>query len=222
MIRLLLVDDDVANSEFLIEYLRMEGFDVLYAKDGNQGWNLYRQKAPHLMLLDVNMPGYNGFELARKVRAVDDKVIIFFLTDRVGKEDRLTGFNIKGNDYIPKPFYPEELVAKIRERFGSDGDYELYNIGETVFDPNLSSVTFRSKSTVITQRQSEILRLLADSIGRMVPRELILNKVWGDDCYSNSLALNVQITHLRNILAADNSLQILSLRKRGYVLDVVK
>ena len=134
------------------------------------------------MLLDVNMPGYNGFELARKVRAVDDKVIIFFLTDRVGKEDRLTGFNIKGNDYIPKPFYPEELVAKIRERFGSDGDYELYNIGETVFDPNLSSVTFRSKSTVITQRQSEILRLLADSIGRMVPRELILNKVWGDDC----------------------------------------
>lgn len=95
MIRLLLVDDDVANSEFLIEYLRMEGFDVLYAKDGNQGWNLYRQKAPHLMLLDVNMPGYNGFELARKVRAVDDKVIIFFLTDRVGKEDRLTGFNIK-------------------------------------------------------------------------------------------------------------------------------
>lgn len=220
MIRLLLVDDDLTNSGFLVEYLKMEDFEVHYARDGKEGWVMYKKWGPDLILLDVNMPGMDGFELARRIRETDPKVVIFFLTDRVEKKDRLYGFSLKGNDYIPKPFYPEELVAKIRERFASADTYKLYHLGDTIFDPGVSTVSFEGKANVLTQRQSEILTMLADREGRMVPRGEILTKVWGDDSFANSLALNVQITHLRNLLAADNSLKITSLRKRGYILEV--
>ena len=93
---------------------------------------MYHRQHPDLILLDVNMPAMNGFELAQRIRETDNKVLIFFLTDRTEKADRLKGFSLKGNDYIPKPFYPEELIAKIAERFEQrkiNAQYR-YNIGK--------------------------------------------------------------------------------------------
>ena len=116
-IRILLVDDDRQNSEFLRKFLEVEGYEVSYAENGGKGWETFSAIRPDLVLLDVNMPVKNGFELAQLIRERDRDVIIFFLTDRTEKADRLKGFDLKGNDYIPKPFYPEELIAKIKERF---------------------------------------------------------------------------------------------------------
>ena len=116
-IRILLVDDDRQNSELLRKFLEVEDYEVDYAENGRAGWEMYAANRPDLVLLDINMPEMNGFELARKIREQDRDVLIFFLTDRTEKVDRLKGFDLKGNDYIPKPFYPEELIAKIRERF---------------------------------------------------------------------------------------------------------
>lgn len=116
MNRILLVDDDVRNSMLLKRYLEVEGFDVTYAPDGTAGWKMYCSSRPDLILLDVNMPGMDGFELARRIREMDRDTLLFFLTDRTERDDRLKGFSLKGNDYIPKPFYPEELTARIRER----------------------------------------------------------------------------------------------------------
>lgn len=182
MIKILLVDDDAVNSMFLKQYLETEGFEVAYAKDGNAGYGLYRSLQPQLILLDVNMPGMNGFELAQLIRETDSDVLIFFLTDRTGKEDRLKGFIIKGNDYIPKPFYPEELVAKIKERLSDRQIMEdtVAMIGDTRYDSNLSSLTFEDVSVTISERQNEILKILVGQIGRMVARDYILETVWGD------------------------------------------
>ena len=116
-IRILLVDDDRQNSEFLRKFLEVEGYEVSYAENGGKGWETFSAIRPDLVLLDVNMPVMNGFELAQLIRERDHDVLIFFLTDRTEKADRLKGFDLKGNDYIPKPFYPEELIAKIKERF---------------------------------------------------------------------------------------------------------
>ena len=116
-IRILLVDDDRQNSELLRKFLEVEGYEVDYAENGRAGWDMYAANRPDLVVLDINMPEMNGFELARKIREQDHDVLIFFLTDRTEKADRLKGFDLKGNDYIPKPFYPEELIAKIKERF---------------------------------------------------------------------------------------------------------
>lgn len=221
-INILLVDDDLKNSMLLKRFLEVEGYCVTYANNGAIGWELYHTSNPDLILLDINMPEINGFELAQKIREVNQKVLIFFLTDRTEKDDRLKGFSLKGNDYIPKPFYPEELIAKIKERF-ENRSIEMqreFIIGNTLFDSNLSTVTYNGVSHTLTARQTDILLLLSQNIGTMIEREQILKTVWGDDSNANSLALNVQITYLRRILEDDKSISIVSLKKKGYILQV--
>lgn len=220
-INILLVDDDLKNSMLLKRFLEVEGYCVTYANNGTIGWELYHTSKPDLILLDINMPEMNGFELAQKIREVNQKVLIFFLTDRTEKDDRLKGFSLKGNDYIPKPFYPEELIAKIKERF-ENRSIEMqreFMIGKTLFNSNLSTVTYNGVSHTLTARQTDILLLLSQNMGKMVEREQILRIVWGDDSNANSLALNVQITYLRRILEDDASIAIVSLKKKGYILQ---
>ena len=220
-INILLVDDDHKNSMLLKRFLEVEGYCVTYANNGTIGWELYHTSKPDLILLDINMPEMNGFELAQKIREINKKVLIFLLTDRTEKDDRLKGFQLKGNDYIPKPFYPEELIAKINERFENRTieTQQEYLIGNTLFDSNISTVTYNGVSHTLTARQTDILLLLSQNIGKMVEREQILRTVWGDDSNANSLALNVQITYLRRILEDDTSISIVSLKKKGYILQ---
>ncbi len=222
-IRILLVDDDLQNSEFLRKFLEVEGYEVTYAENGRKGWEAFSAAKPDLVLLDVNMPVMNGFELARLIRERDLGVLIFFLTDRTEKADRLKGFDLKGNDYIPKPFYPEELIAKIRERF-EHRQASLPSrmvIGQTIFDCNLSTIEYAGTVQHLSARQSEILAILAQHIGQTVERSYLLEHVWGNDSYANSLALNVQITYIRKLLEPDTTISIVSLKKRGYRLEVM-
>ena len=219
--RILLVDDDLKNSMLLKRFIEAEGYEVIYAENGRTGLEMYREFRPDLILLDINMPELDGFEMAGIIRKTDRRVIIFFLTDRTDKVDRLHGFSLKGNDYIPKPFYPEELIARIQERFASvtvDQNKE-YRLGSTVFQPNLSSLTYGGETHQLSVRQTEILQMLADNVGRTVARDEILERIWGDASYSNSLALNVQITYIRRLLA-DPSVAITSIKKKGYILSV--
>ena len=222
-IKILLVDDDRQNSELLRKFLEVEGYEVEYAENGRAGWEMYATSCPDLVLLDINMPLMNGFELAQKIREQDRDVLIFFLTDRTEKADRLKGFDLKGNDYIPKPFYPEELIAKIKERFEhhKSAPSTRMAIGQTIFDRNLSTIEIDGVVQHLSARQSEILTILAQNIGHTVERDTILQTVWGNDSYANSLALNVQITYLRKMLEADTSISIVSLKKRGYRLEVI-
>lgn len=218
--KILLVDDDLKNSMFLKRFLEEESYEVTYANNGKVAWELFPSLKPDLVLLDINMPEMNGFELARKIREGDKKVIIFFLTDRTEKSDRLKGFNLKGNDYISKPFYPEELIAKIKERFDGLTDIEenIYRLGSTIFNYSLCSVEYKGISQNMSVRQADILKILAQHLNSIVERNYILDSVWGDSSYSNSLSLNVQMTYLRKFLEADSSISIMSLKKKGYVL----
>jgi len=221
-ISILFADDDTKYSLILKRFLENEGYTVTYFDNGLSAAEQFSVIQPDLVLLDINMPGLNGFEVAEKIREKDRQTLIFFLTDRTDKNDRLKGFTLKGNDYLTKPFYPEELLARIRERFDSAPDEsvheEIYRFGNTVFNYSNNELRSGTNKTLVTSRQAEILRLLAKNVNRAVARETILTVVWGTDTYANSLALNVQITYLRRAIQNDSKLSIVSLNKKGYML----
>lgn len=221
-LKILFADDDIKYALLLKDFLTHNGYNVTYAGNGRIALDLFNEIKPGLVLLDVNMPEMNGFDVAREIRAKDNKVLIFFLTDRSDKNDRLKGFQLKGNDYLAKPFYPEELLARIEERLGnpSETNQKIYKIGNISFHYTTNELITGNTKTIITSRQADILRLLAENINETVSRELLLNKVWGTNNYTNSLALNVQITYLRRALQSDKSLKIVSVVRKGYMLSV--
>jgi DNA-binding response OmpR family regulator len=220
-LKILFADDDLKYSLVIKQFLKKEGYEVTYTGNGLMALEQFAAVKPDLVLLDINMPGMNGFEVAAKIREKDKRTLIFFLTDRSDKPDRLKGFDLQGNDYISKPFYPEELIARIRERLGTTMDTqcdETYVFGETTFNYSSNELRTANSKTLITSRQADILRLLATHLNTVVGRETILTAVWGDTSYANSLALNVQITYLRKALRNDATVTILSLSKKGYSL----
>lgn len=225
MIKILFADDDLKYSMLLKSFLQQHGYDVTYAGNGKKAWEQFPEVKPDLVLLDINMPEMDGYEVAERIRAIDPKVLIFFLTDRTEKNDRLKGFSLKANDYLAKPFYPEELLARIEERFSMNEsetiEEEVYHFGETTFCYNNNELRTRSSRVLITSRQADILRLLTKNIGNVVSKEMIQEAVWGNVSYANSLAVNVQMTYLRHALQHDVTIKIESLKKKGYVLSVI-
>lgn len=221
-LKILFADDDLKYSLLLKRFLESEGYEVTYTGNGTMALEQFPIVKPDLVLLDINMPGLNGFEVAGKIRETDRHVLIFFLSDRSDKSDRLRGFGLKGNDYLSKPFYPEELIARIKERFEQNSlvyvEEEIYRFGHTVFNYSTNEIRTGNNKTLVTSRQAEILRLLARNPDVAVGREIILNSVWGNVSYANSLALNVQVTYLRRALRNDPSTGIVSLTKKGYML----
>ena len=207
-LKILFADDDLKYSLLLKRFLEKEGYDVAYTGNGMMAFEQFPVVKPDLVLLDINMPGLNGFEVAEKIRENDRHVLIFFLSDRSDKTDRLKGFSLKGNDYLAKPFYPEELLARIKERFEVN----------PVFDYSTNEIRTGNSKTLVTSRQAEILRILARNPNVAIDREIILSAVWGNVSYANSLALNVQVTYLRKALRNDPSTSIVSLTKKGYML----
>lgn len=111
-INILLADDDVKNSLLLKKFLEVENYVVSYAPDGMTAWEMYHRQRPDLILLDVNMPVMNGFELAQRIRETDNKVLIFFLTDRTEKADRLKGFSLRGTTIFRNRFIPKNLLRR--------------------------------------------------------------------------------------------------------------
>lgn len=225
MIKILFADDDLKYSMLLKSFLQQHGYDVTYAGNGKKAWEQFPEVKPDLVLLDINMPEMDGYEVAERIRTIDPKVLIFFLTDRTEKNDRLKGFSLKANDYLAKPFYPEELLARIEERFSMNEsetiEEEVYHFGETTFCYNNNELRTRSSRVLITSRQADILRLLTKNIGNVVSKEMIQEAVWGTVSYANSLAVNVQMTYLRHALQHDTTVKIESLKKKGYVLTLL-
>lgn len=224
-IKILFADDDLKYSMLLKRFLEQHGYEVTYAGNGKKAWEQFPEVKPDLVLLDINMPEMDGYEVAEHIRAIDPKVLIFFLTDRTEKNDRLKGFSLKANDYLAKPFYPEELLARIEERFAigmtETVEEEVYHFGETTFTYSNNELRTRASRVLITSRQADILRLLAKNVGQVVSKELIQETVWGTVSYANSLAVNVQMTYLRHALQNDASVKIESLKKKGYLLKIL-
>lgn len=229
---ILYVEDDESLSYVTKDHLELNGFQVVHCANGHQAKKAIESGVQQfdLALLDVMLPGCDGFELAQLIRKQDADLPVLFLTARGMKEDRIHGLQIGADDYITKPFSIEELVLKIaiflrRSRVqptASLPSERKHDIGCFLFDPaNLSLFNQDNQAEKrLTQREADLLAFLCENSNRIVERSLILQKIWGKDDYFMGRSLDVFISRLRKYLQADPRIEIENVHGIGFCLKV--
>ena len=197
-------DEDIADS---IRYnLEREGFRVRLATTGEDALTLILDRPPNLILLDLNLPHMNGFELCRRLRAesTTTRVPILMLTARADEADKVLGLNMGADDYITKPFSMRELMARVnaalRRAEGLETDRPLFDDGSLRIDPATFSVSYSGHDVRMTRKEFALLSELARNQGRVLTREVLLDRVWGVSYYGDSRTLDVHIRRLRQKL----------------------
>ena len=217
-------DEDIADS---IRYnLEREGFRVRVAVTGEEALNLILGGPPSLIILDLNLPGMNGFEICRRLRAElpTAKVPILMLTARADETDKVLGLNMGADDYITKPFSMRELVARVnaalRRSEGADADRPVFDNGSLRIDPSTFRVSYQERDVRMTRKEFALLSELARNEGRVLTRETLLDRVWGMNYFGDSRTLDVHIRRLRQKLG--NSGLIETVTGIGYRLCDVR
>jgi DNA-binding response OmpR family regulator len=222
--RLLYVEDDEALSYVTRDNLEMNGYEIAWCSDGLSGWRTFNQGKFDLCLLDVMLPGSDGFDLARKIRRVDEDIPILFLTARTMKEDRIEGLKLGADDYILKPFSIDELLLRINvflqrsRKTIPPPEGEILTLGHFVFDPANYLLTCPQDQQKLTHRESELLAFFIRNQNRTVGREDILDAVWKNSDFFISRSLDVFISKLRKYLKSDPSVTIENIHGVGFRL----
>jgi DNA-binding response OmpR family regulator len=178
--RILVVEDDVSLARVLCDNLVYEGFDVALAADGNRALKEHRVFNPDLVLLDLTLPGLDGFEVCRKLNREQSRTGIIILTARTQKEDKLQGLRLGADDYITKPFALDELLARIEavmRRLHPDDDG--LSLGSLHIDFNHYTAERNNEKVAFSQREIEVLRYMSLRAGKVVTRDELLRNVWG-------------------------------------------
>lgn len=209
--RILLVEDDRVQAESLAEVLRMEGYAVVVASTGADALaNVHGWPSPDLVLIDVVLPDLSGTEVVRRIRAASN-VPIILVTSRRHVTDRVTGLDAGADDFVPKPFEPAELLARVRaqlrrnQSIGQVNRSGVFRIGPITLDAGTHRVTIQDRVVDLSPREFAILRLLAEAVGNVVARRELFSRVWGADFFGDEGALDVYIRRLRSKLEPDPS-----------------
>jgi DNA-binding response OmpR family regulator len=224
--KILLVEDDPSLGFVIKDNLALKGFDVILCRDGEEGESVFSTQHFHLCILDVMLPKKDGFSLAKAIREKNKEIPILFLTAKSMMEDKLAGFQMGGDDYITKPFSLDELVYRIEVFLRRSNTTEpvaaekIFQVGEFVFDPFNLTLKNRNTEKTLTQKEAEVLKLLFQNRDRVLKREEILKKVWGDDDYFMGRSMDVFISKLRKYLKEDPAIQIVNYHGVGFRLEV--
>ena len=221
--RILLVDDENDILEFLSYNLKNEGFEVLTCNDGQTALNIIDDFMPHLIVLDVMMPGMDGIETCEQIRLNPkfNKILITFLTARSEDYSQVAGLEAGADDYINKPIKPKVLVSRVKallRRKGSeviqiDNNPGLIEISDLKIDRESYQVTLDHDDILLPRKEFEILYLLASKPGKVYNREEIFDKIWGDDVVVGGRTIDVHIRKLRKKLGRD---YIMTVKGIGY------
>lgn len=217
--RILLIDDDQTIVSLLKRGLTSEQFDVSTALDGESGLAAAKTYQPHLVLLDVGMPDIDGFEVCRRLRLLGETAIIM-LTARDDVADKVNALGLGADDYVPKPFSFEELVARIRAvlRRHTGGDVVL-SYGDVQLNQATREVERFGQPIELTTREYELLLLLMRHPRHVLTRTQILEQVWGYTAELETNVLEVHMGHLRQKLEASGGARVIqTIRGVGYVL----
>ena len=223
--KIMVVDDDPNIRELVRLYLEKEGFEVTCAERGDEAVKMFRATPPNLMLLDVMLPGMDGWQVCREVRKISN-IPIIMLTAKDETFDKVLGLELGADDYIVKPFDMKELVARIKaviRRFqvAEAPEKELVFPGLTI---NLSqyTVTYMGKPLEMPPREIELLYFLASHPGMVFTREQLLEQVWGYDYFGDSRTVDVHVKRLREKLSGGEELgwQIKTVWGVGYKFEV--
>ncbi len=225
-IKVLLVEDDPNLGTLLNEYLKVKGYSVEHAVDGEEGLKAFNAGSFDFIILDVMMPKMDGFSLAENIRKKNDAVPLLFLTAKTMPEDRLQGFKLGADDYMTKPFSMEELLARMQailKRSGwnsKDQFEETHALGGFTFNPKKQVLAIKGEENKLTTKENQLLKLLSANRNEVLARQDALTQVWGDDTYHNGRSMDVYITKLRKHLRADPSLEIINVHGEGFRLLV--
>ena len=206
--RVLIVDDEKAIVELVRDYLVAEGIDVTVAYDGLSAVAAVRDRHPDLIVLDVMLPGIDGFDVLREIRRFSDAYVIM-LTARAEEIDRIVGLSVGADDYLVKPFSPRELVARVkamlrrpRAGHGSTEGGSLH-FGELSINAPKREVTLRGKPVTLTTMEFDLLSTLAGDAGVVFSRQRLLDRVWGMDYVGDEHVVDVHLGNLRRKLGDD-------------------
>ncbi len=221
MPKLLIIEDDANIADFIKRGLAQKGFEVEIASTGLQGLEAAKSTSPDLVVLDLILPDMDGIDVCRELRAGGD-IGIVILTARHLVGDRVLGLEAGADDYLPKPFVFEELVARIRSvlrRKRGLGE-DVIRVGDLEVDTKRRQVRRGNRPVELTTREFEILKLLAENAGRPLRREVILERVWGDEFEADTDPVKVYINFLRRKLNSGGEADLIhALRGFGYVLN---
>jgi len=219
-LRILVVDDEPHIVEFLRMGLTYEGFQVATSEDGVGALHEVNHFKPHLVILDLMLPGIDGMDLAERLRR-DPDLLLIMLTARDQVADRVAGLAAGADDYMVKPFAFEELLARIhavsRRRMPQRSD--VTRVGPIVLDQAQHLVTVDGSVVNLAPKEYELLRLFLLNPRRVLPRQFILDRVWGYDFYGDDNNLEVYIGYLRKKLGDDERKMIETIRGVGYRLN---
>src|SRR6202035_2008580 len=224
MDHVLVVDDDIELCALVQEYLTAEGFSLKAVHDGEQGLQQALTGDYSLVVLDVMLPGINGFEVLRRIRSVS-KIPVLLLTARGEDVDRIVGLEIGADDYLPKPFNPRELVARIRavlRRTRSDKSAaaapDIVRVGEIELDPAERSVRRDGQLVDLTSVEFNLLEVLLREAGRVVPRERLVNAVLSRKFSPFDRSIDMHVSKVRKKLGdTDSDEHIKTIRGVGYI-----
>lgn len=222
--KILLVEDDTSLGFIISDQLSSLGYHVTLCSDGMEGFQRFNEDEYHLCLLDVMMPKKDGFSLAKDIRKVDKQIPILFLTAKSMTEDKVEGFEAGADDYLTKPFSAEELAVRVkallkRVHFSEETTDSKVKIGTYVFDQANFMLTHPSFEKKLTKKEAQILKMLVKFENQVLPREIVLNGVWGQDDYFVGRSLDVFITKLRKYLSYDESVSIQNIHGIGFKLE---
>jgi two-component system OmpR family response regulator len=220
--RVLLIDDDDRLHELLSSYLGQNGMQVTRASNGRQGLNLLEVGTYDAVLLDVMMPGMDGLEVCKRIRATSH-IPVIMLTAKGDETDRVVGLELGADDYLPKPFSPRELLARLRavlRRSNPEVPTEKIAAGEVALDLTSREARHRGELLDLTGLEFDLLAALVRRAGRVIPRDSLLDEAGRGDVVVNDRTVDVHISHLRHKLGDDprDPKLIKTVRGVGYVL----
>lgn len=217
---ILLAEDDESFGNILRDYLSINGYTVELCRDGQEAQDKFLLNDYDLVVTDVMMPVKDGFTFVNELRKMNQLVPVIYLTARNQKEDIIRGYKSGADDYITKPFDSDVLLHKINaviQRTSVLRSKEQSEFAFGIFRFTTANRTLQNGDNTerLSPREAEILQLLLTHKGEVVQRNMLLNKIWGDDSYFNNRSLDVYITKLRKRLQADTRIQIESLYGSG-------
>ncbi len=227
-IKILYVEDEPFLGKIVKESLESRDFNVQMVSDGLLVLDQFDSFKPDICILDVMLPGKDGFTLGKEIRSLNPNIPIVFLTAKNQTEDLLEGFKSGGNDYIRKPFSMEELIVRVDNlldlmtpaKNGKNNKAHSVKVGKYTFNTQKYELCLGEQVKKLSHREAQILNMLIEKKNNAIDRREIMKAIWGDDSFFNSRNLDVYITKLRDYLKEDPDVEIITLKGIGYHFSV--
>jgi DNA-binding response OmpR family regulator len=222
-----LVEDDQNFGSVLKAYLEMNGYFVHWIDDGKDALKEFAQKTFDICLLDVMLPNLDGFSIAEGIKKLNPDIPFIFLTAKTLKQDILRGYSTGADDYVTKPFDSEVLICKVEAILSRAGEKntpgqlpEAYTLGKYTFNHDLREIRWGDQKQSLSPKESDLLRLLCQHMNQVLPRELALRTIWGEESYFTTRSMDVFITKLRKYLKDDPGVEIINIHGNGFRLMI--